>query len=184
MFRFVLTRDPKSYDFKADRKKPDGFTNNWKNNSLDELALYHDGTLVFRARCQSVANYCFGAMASGDTTSFGDTVAPGEFTVRCFVPQRAFHGEIHAIINTRDVDGQIINHDAMQLSRRGFQSGRWLIHDKYSTRLGRDSNYAWSAGCFILASADLARLAGVMRCVGIKEGDEIAGVVIEKGKAL
>ena len=126
MFRFVLTRDPKSYDFKADRKKPDGFTNNWKNNSLDELALYHDDTLVFRARCQSVANYCFGAMAPGDTTSFGDTVAPGKFTVRCFVPPRAFHGEIHAIVNTRDIDGQIINHDASSFPAAVSKTGAGL----------------------------------------------------------
>ena len=59
-----------------------------------------------------------------------DTVRAGNFTVKCFVPPRTFHGEIHAITKTRDLDGQEIDRNAMQTTKDGYQNGRWLIHDK------------------------------------------------------
>ena len=73
----------------------------------------------------------------GDTVCFGDSVAAGSFTVKCFVPPRTFHGEIHAITKTRDLDGQEIDRNAMQTTKDGYQNGRWLIHDKYSLLLFR-----------------------------------------------
>lgn len=179
MLKFEVWRNRKSYDFKADPKKPDGFDNNWKNNSLDFLLLFNDSEILFKAPAQTVANYCFGDQTPGDNLPHGDTVAAGEFTVRCFVEPRAFHGEIHAITNTKDLDGQTIDRNAMQTSADGFQNGRWLIHDRWSKKLGRDSNYAWSAGCFILSSADLARLNDVLKRNGVKPNDEIKGEVIE-----
>lgn len=62
--------------------------------------------------------------------------------MKSFVPPRTFHGEIHAISKTRDLDGQEIDRNAMQTTKDGFQNGRWLIHDRYSQKLGRDTNYA------------------------------------------
>ena len=179
MLKLEVWRKRQSYDFKADPNKPDGFDNNWKNNSIDLLLLLKDRKPIFRANAQTVANYCFGEQASGDKLPHGDTVAEGEFTVRCFVEPRNFHGEIHAITNTTDLDGQKIDRNAMQTTVGGFQNGRWLIHDRFSKKLGRDTNYAWSAGCFILSSQDLAQLNSILKNEGVKAGDEINGEVIE-----
>lgn len=179
MFTLKITRYKKSYDFKENPKLKDGFENNWKNNSLDDFVLLKRGTPIFLCKAQTVANYCFGSQGTGDTVSYGDTVAQGTFVIKCFVPPRLFHGQIHAITKTRDVDGQWINHEAMQTTANGYQTGRWLIHDKFSHRTGRDTNYAWSAGCFILSSADLSRFNKTLRVQGICSGDEIVGYVEE-----
>lgn len=179
MVKIEIIRRLCSYDFKADKSKPDSFENNWKNNSLDWLVLKENENELLRVKCQSVANYCFGAMATADSVAHGDTVAPGFFTVRCFVEPRNFHGEIHAITRTRDLDGQWINHEAMQTTGKGFQNGRWLIHDRFSFKTNSDTNHAWSAGCFILSSADLERLNAVLHALKLQPGDEILGEVIE-----
>lgn len=179
MLHIHIKRHKASYHFKADPEKPDSFSNNWKNNSLDDFILQKDGQDIFTCRCQSVANYCFGDMLPGDTVNHGDSVAEGAFTIKCFVPPRRFHGEIHAIIKTRDIDGQVIDRNAMQTTKDGFQNGRWLIHDRYSAKLGKDTNCAWSAGCFILSSHDLHAFNTVLKENGIKTGDEIPGNLTE-----
>ena len=130
MLKLIMIRHKESYRFKADENKPDSFSNNWKNNSLDDFILNADGAEVFKCKCQSVANYCFGDMKEGDTVSFGDSVAAGSFTVKCFVPPRTFHREIHAIRKTRDIDGQEIDRYALQTTKDGYQNGRGIIHDK------------------------------------------------------
>ena len=180
MLKLQIWRNRQSYNFKADPSKPDSFENNWKNNSLDQLVLLKDQKVLFLAKAQTVANYCFGDMTPGDSLPHGDTVAAGEFTLKCFVEPRAFHGEIHAITKTKDLDGQTIDRNAMQSTAGGFQNGRWLVHDRYSFKLGKDTNYAWSAGCFILSSNDLARLNAILKNEGVKAGDEISGEVIEE----
>ena len=179
MLVLKILRSKKSYDFKAAPKKPDSFSNNWKNNSLDDFVLTENSKEIFSCKCQSVANYCFGEMSGGDTVSHGDSVAEGEFTIKCFVPPRKFHGEIHAIIKTRDIDGQWIDRNAMQTANSGYQNGRWLIHDKFSFEKGADTNYAWSAGCFILSSKDLEAFNKILKKYGIKAGDEIQGILTE-----
>lgn len=179
--KIEVWRDKRSYDFRADKTKPDGFDNNWLHNSIDHILLIQGEKVLFEANCQSVANYCFGEMAPGDKMPHGDTVAQGKFTVRCFVEPRLFHGEIHAITSTTDLDGQKIDRNAMQISDKGFQNGRWLIHDRFSKKIGRDTNYAWSAGCFILSSKDLERLNETLKEQGVKAGDLIQGEVIEQG---
>lgn len=179
MLKLQIKRYKKSYDFKADPKQPDSFSNNWKNNGLDDFVLAKDGVEVFKCKCQSVANYCFGDMSGGDTVSYGDSVAAGEFTVRCFVPPRKFHGQIHAITRTRDIDGQRLDRNAMQTANNGYQNGRWLIHDKFSFEKRADTNYAWSAGCFILSSKDLEAFNAELKAQGVVAGDEIAGTLSE-----
>ena len=183
MLKLEVWRNRQSYNFKVDPTKPDSFANNWKNNSIDLLLLIEkdlDGEKsLFQTSAQTVANYCFGSQVPGDNLPYGDTIAPGKFTVRCFVEPRGFHGEIHAITNTTDLDGQRIDRNAMQTTAGGFQNGRWLIHDRYSAKLGRDTNYAWSAGCFILSSSALEKLNETLRKHDVKEGVEIEGEVIE-----
>jgi hypothetical protein len=179
MINLRIARKRESYDFKADPRKPDSFGNNWKNNSLDRIIIRDDSLELAWFRCQTVANYCFGAQATASSLPWGDTVAEGNFTVRAFVPPRSFHGEVHAVTRTRDIDGEWIDHEAMQTTRGGFQNGRWLIHDRFSFKTGADTAYAWSAGCFILSSADLASFNGVLRARGVKPGDLIPGTLIE-----
>jgi len=179
MLRVEVQRSQKSYDFKADQKKPDGFENNWKNNSLDWLVVLDDRAELCRFRCQSVANYCFGDMRPGDIVPYGDTIAPGEFTLQAFVDRRQFHGEIHAITRTRDLDGQWITRNAMQTTAGGFQNGRWLVHDRFSFKTNCDTRYAWSAGCIILSSADLASFAKILHAYKVQPGNLIPGEVNE-----
>lgn len=180
--KFEIRRNAESYDFRV-KQGVNSFENNWKNNSKDWLILLDDNAELYRCRCQSVANYCFGDMATADTVEHGDTIAEGEFTVKCFVDPRAFHGEIHAITQTRDIDGQWINHEAMQTTVGGFQNGRWLIHDRYSFKTGEDTSYAWSAGCFIVSSNDLEGLNMILHAYKIQPNEEIHGEVIEYGRS-
>lgn len=178
--RIEVHRLVTSYNFRADKSAPDSFANNWAHNSEDTLVVRIGDEVLARYPCQSVANYCFGDYATADTVSHGDTVAAGEFTVKCFVEPRAFHGRIHAITNAVDLDGQRIDCNAMQTTADGYQTGRWLIHDRYSFKEGRDTRYAWSAGCFILSSGDLERLAIVLDGLGVQAGDEVQGGVYER----
>ena len=180
MLKLTIIRHKESYRFKADESKPDSFSNNWKNSSLDDFILNDGGAEFFKCKCHSVANYCFGEQRAGDTVAHGDSVAAGSFTVKCFVPPRTFHGEIHAITQTRDLDGQEIDRNAMQTTKDGYQNGRWLIHDKYSFSKGKDTNYAWSAGCFILSSKDLEAFNRELKSHGVKAGDAVDGVLWEK----
>ena len=184
MLHLHIIRYVESYDFKAEPDKPDSFSNNWKNNSLDDFILLNDDTELFKCKCQSVANYCFGDMLPGDTVSYGDSIAAGDFTVRCFVPPRKFHGQIHAITQTVDIDGQRIDHNAMQTTKGGYQTGRWLIHDRFSFSKGADTNYAWSAGCFILSSKDLELFNQTLKAHGVQAGDEIVGTLSVQGSVI
>jgi len=177
MLHFKVERKLASYGFRANPNRPDSFENNWKNNSLDDLILLDGENEIVRLRCQTVANYCFGIHAGPKHKPDIATVAEGDFTIKAFVPPRNFHGEIHAITKTRDKGGRWINHEAMMIFDNGYQLGRWLIHDKYSFDLKRDTNHAWSAGCFILSSRDLETLNRHLKQKGVKSGDLIPGVL-------
>lgn len=179
MLNIVIERDLKSYDYKQNPKKESSFSNNWKNNMLDWLVLYDDSAEIFRCHVQSVANYNFGDFASADTVEYGDTLHEGYFKLKLFVEPRNFHGEIHGIIETKDIDGQWIGRDSYQYNSAGFQNGRFLLHDKYSKKLGHDSNYAWSAGCIICSSNDLASLNKIFKAYNCKAGDVISGEIVE-----
>lgn len=179
MLKIIIERKKISYDFKANPDLEDSFENNWKNNSRDWLIVKDECAEIMRFRCQSVANYCFGAMATADSVAWGDTVAPGPFKIRVFANPRNFHGEIHEIIEATDIDGQRINTHAMQTTDEGFQNGRWLIHDRFSNKYNEDTNYAWSAGCFILSSWDLAALNVILKSYSLAPGMIIPGEVIE-----
>ena len=103
----------------------------------------------------------------------------GPFKVRLFAEPRNFHGEIHEIIEATDIDGQRINTHAMQTTEKGFQNGRWLIHDRFSYKYDEDTNYAWSAGCFILSSNDLKSLNLILKSYNFGPGTIISGEIIE-----
>jgi hypothetical protein len=180
MINIRVERKRASYDFRVNPHQADSFENNWKNNSLDSIIICDDNVPLVRFRCQTVANYCFGAMKTSATVLHGDTIAPGSFIMKAFVEPRSFHGEIHAITQTRDIDGEWIDHEAMQTTLGGFQNGRFLVHDKFSFKTGADTAYAWSAGCFILSSRDLEQFNKTLRTAGVKPGDLIQGLLIEE----
>ena len=179
MLNIQIKRNVKSYDFMQNPKEKGSFANNWKNNSIDSFILRDDKAVIFECKCQTVANYCFGAMATADTVEYGDTIAPGEFVVKTFVESRSFHGDIHGITRTKDLDGQWINHDAMQTTKGGFQNGRFLIHDRFSFKTGEDTRYAWSAGCFILSSGDLKTFNSFLFDYNVQPGELISGILEE-----
>lgn len=179
MLELIVMRKKKSYDFKADPKKPSSFENNWKNNMQDRIQIWNSMCQLAEFPVQTVANYCFGDMASNGPTECGDTVKEGYFKVKCFVEKRGFHGEIHGICETTDLDGQKIDRNSMQ-TVNGFQTGRWLIHDCWSDKLQRDTNQAWSAGCFIMTSANLHAFNEILHAYDIKPGDIIEGELIEE----
>ncbi|MGP1587291.1 MAG: hypothetical protein ACTTHG_02990 [Treponemataceae bacterium] len=179
MIKILIKRKKTSYDFKSDPKAKDCFENNWKHNSEDDFYIFEDENVLMHLKCQSVANYCFGSQKPGDTVSYGDSIAEGEFLLKLFVPPRNFHGEIHAITNTKDIDGQWINHEAMQTTSDGYQTGRWLIHDRWSSKTKSDTNFAWSSGCIILSSSDLEMLNAFLHAYKFKSGDMIFGKIEE-----
>lgn len=178
--RISIIRHKSSYNFKYDPNKDSGFDNNWKHNSEDEFKLLSDDNkILFECKVQTVANYCFGDYATGDTVEYGDTIAPGQFKVKCFVEPRNFHGEIHGIVETKDVDGQWINRESMQTTKDGYQNGRFLIHSRYSSKTGSDTNYAWSAGCFIMSTKDLETFAQILHSRNVHSGDILEGFLVE-----
>ena len=144
----------------------------------DWLCLYDDKAELLRVHCQSVANYNWGEYKSNGATECGDTIKEGYFKVKCFVEPRGFEGEIHGIIETKDIDGQWIDHESLQ-TVNGYQTGRWLIHSNYSKKIGKDTNYAWSAGCLICSSDDLYSINLVLHEYGIKSGDILNGEIVE-----
>lgn len=169
MPQIVVLRKLASHDYKVN-PQANAFENNWKNNSLDEIRIVADEEVLFRSPCQTVSNH--------PGYKYGDTVLEGDFGVTCFVEPRAFHGEIHGIIDAFDLEGQPIDGYSMQIDN-GCQSGRWLIHDRFSFKTNRDTNYAWSAGCFILSSANLAAFNQKLKELGVTKGARLSGKLRE-----
>ena len=59
MLQLKIIRYGESYHFKADESNPDSFSNNWKNNSLDDLILTNNG-LAARPSLPDTSNLaCF-----------------------------------------------------------------------------------------------------------------------------
>lgn len=175
----AVRRKKTSYSFRLDPAAPDSFANNIKHNMEDSLCLLDGKAELFRCPCQSVANYCFGDAGKSMEKDAGDTIAPGGFKVKCFVEPRSYHGEIHGIIETVDIDGQRIDRESMQEYGDGRKAGRWLIHSTWSDRLGHDNPVAYSAGCIMLSSANLESLNRILRAYEVKPGDIIPGQIEE-----
>lgn len=179
MLSIVVERRKTSYSFRLDPKSPDSFSNNIKHNMEDSFCLFDDRAEIFRCPCQSVANYCFGEMRKSMEKDAGDTIAEGQFKVKCFVEPRSYHGEIHGIIETRDIDGQWIDRESMQEYGDGEKAGRWLIHSTWSDRLKHDNPIAYSAGCIMLSSANLESFNRLLKAYEVKPGDIIPGEIVE-----
>jgi hypothetical protein len=143
-----------SYKYKRYSTWPDSWTNNDINNSLDDFILYYNEALLFKAKCQSVANIPGGR--------FLDTLAPGKFQIKCFVENRNYYGRIHGIVNAYDLDGQLINENSIETIKGSngapIDFTRWLIHDTQKQKPNPPdtlTRVAWSAGCLIMSQSDL-----------------------------
>lgn len=168
MIQIRVIREKKSYDFKLNPQL-DTFANNIKNNLIDTILIVNNNEVVFKAKCQSVANY---------PGAFRDTIKEGKFQIKCFVPPNSMHGEIHAIINTFDIDNQPINHNSYQVDNN-ITKGRWLIHDTYYTPAKRESNYAYSGGCIMLRVKDMEEFNKCLKDLNVKGNDILNGIIME-----
>lgn len=178
MLKIEITRLKTSYSYKVNDSSASSYANNIAHNSQDIFTVKNDGKEIFVCRCQSVQNLDWGENKSNGPLPYGDTIAPGTFSLRCFAEPRNFHGSVHEIFNAHDMDGHKIDDKAMQLVD-GKWSGRWLIHDKWSHKTGAETANAWSAGCIIMSCKDLQTLNLVLLKNGIKKGFVIKGEIKE-----
>lgn len=181
-FRFLVQRDRRSYQFKADMNSPDSWDgdHNAQNNMIDcGQLIAPDGSVAWSAPMQTVAN-----MPGG---RHSDTIKPGVFSIIWDVDRRAFKGHIHGIFGAVDQDGQFIDSDSVERvpTKDGAPAdmARWIFG--HSTRKndpapdGELTRYAWSLGCFITTpeGQDALWAAGV--AAGFVKGDEIPIEVVE-----
>lgn len=176
-----IIRNKLSYDFIIDKNKKENFDNNIKNNCKDELLLIHNSKIIFQCNeIQTVANY--------PNAHVLDTVKPCNFKIRCFIktgesfadPSNPDKIKIHGIINAVDNEGQSINFNSLQIDNNQIK-GRWLIHSTYYPKLDKDTNYAYSQGCFIFKHTyDLQKFNSVLLNNNITENMTLDGILIEK----
>lgn len=178
MLKIIVQRSKSSYHYKYKPSQESGFDNNCKNNSRDWLVLMYNDKELFRCRCQSVQNYDWGTNASRGKLPYGDTIAPGSFQLRLWANPRKYRGEVHEIINTKTLNGWKIDSNAMQ-KVNGIESGRWLIHSKYSITAKSETTFAWSAGCIVVRSGDLELLGTALRSLNLTAGTIIPGEITE-----
>lgn len=171
-----VLRDKRSYDFKRNLKQPDSWGNNDINNMLDELRLYVDESILFQAHMQTVANILDGR--------FIDTIAPGPFKIKAFIGEgknadpRNFHGRIHGICNTYDLENEWIDSSCVQVTDKN----RWLVHDTQKQKPSEPmqlTRVAWSAGCFIMSPSNLEAFGNILDAYKILPGTLIDGELIE-----
>lgn len=168
-----VERKKTSYDYKHDPKRPGSWSNNTKHSAEDKIKLFIYEESLFEAKCQTVSNI--------PTGRYQDTIAPGPFLIRCFVPPRMYHCEVHGICQTNDIENQPIDNNCIQLPSQD----RWLIHDDQKLKPsapGITTSIPWSAGCFVLHMDDLTALNEILKVCGIKPGDTIDGELVEVDK--
>jgi hypothetical protein len=167
-----------SYNYKEFPNKPDSWVNNDNNNMRDSLVIFYNEALLFKAKCQSVANIPGGR--------FTDTIAPGKFQIKCFVDNRNFYGRIHGIVNAYDLDGQLINEDSVE-TVKGENGApvnylRWLMHDTQSLKPKPPmtlTRVAWSAGCIICYPSDLEAIGRILDAYKVEPGELIDAELVE-----
>lgn len=156
-----------SHYFKFDKNKND-FENNINNNMLDIFRLFYKNISVFQCSCQTIANH--------PKYDYLDSLAEGNFQVKCFVPPNDYHGEIHAIINTKNLAGKIINKNSYQAGN-GELKGCWLICD--NVWKGRRLVYAYSKSSIIMYPENLEMFNSKLKKYGINGNYIIRGKIEE-----
>ena len=165
----IVYRARASLKYQRDPAKGNDWHNNDANNSMDTFVLKNEdtGTVLFTCKVQSVAN-AEGLIAGVHQY---DTLAPGPFALKAFVAQRAFACQPHGIVNALTLRGDHIDLDSVTADNLS----RWLMHD-WRGHDGKDTRVAWSAGCLVVADADLERFSAILRLQGINPGNIIPGI--------
>lgn len=166
-FLINIIRKKESYDYKFDKTK-NNFNNNVKNNMIDIFQLLRKDVVIFQCMCQSISNH--------PNCDHFDSIQEGKFQVKCFVDSGSFHGEIHAIINTKDIEGQIIDETSHQIEDNQ-KKGRWLIHDTVYN--GKRLNHAWAGACIMVYPEDLEKFNNKLKKYGINDNYILNGKLVE-----
>jgi len=145
-------------------------------NMPDKLELFCDEALLFSAHVQTVVNM--------RSARFADTVAPGQLMIKAFVDPRLFHGRIHGICRTFDLEGQKINDNSVEpIAGKGpADTSRWLVHDTQACKPAEPMTLlakAWSAGCFVVCPSDLEAIGNILDAYKVMPGDMIPGELVE-----
>lgn len=166
-----VERKKTSYDFKLNAKL-DSFKNNIKNNAVDTIKLYQNDKEIFiYEKIRSLLNY--------PGCKVADSLANGNFQIKCFVDRRSYKENIHGIINAFDMEGQKIDSFSMQKDN-GLIKGRWLVHGNLNPKTNRDYNYCWSQGCIIFfETKKLEEFNTILKNIGVLPGDIINCKLLE-----
>jgi hypothetical protein len=174
-----VDRKKLSYEYKRYMSLDDSWSNNDKNNMLDDFILFYNEALLFKAKCQSIANIPNGR--------FLDTLAPGKFQIKCFVENRNYYGRIHGIVNAYDLDGQLINENSIETvkGKNGapVDFTRWLIHDMQKQKPNPPNiltRVAWSAGCLIMSPSDLEAFNEILDAYKVISGELLNAEIAEE----
>lgn len=168
-----IERNLKSYQYKKKPKAPDDWDNNKNNSCLDTLYLYEYESLLFQAKCQTVANIPNG--------NFKDTITTGPFLIKCFVEKRNFYCDVHGICQTATLANDWITDDCTT----DKNELRWLIHDNTKVAPnppGVETSIPWSSGCLVLRKTDFEAFNEIIKAFGYKAGDTIDAELLNKGE--
>jgi hypothetical protein len=189
MLKISVYRCRASLEYQRDPNAGFDWHNSDHHNSLDTFSVLDDQTnqIIFSAKAQTVAN-AEGLIAG---VHFYDTIAPGKFQLRAFVDPRAFKCQPHGIVNAITKRGEYILADPPGNGTPGeddsttlTNQSRWLVHDwRNHANPPQDTRVAWSAGCFVIADADLDRLNILLHDKGVIPGDLIDGILQEEGES-
>jgi hypothetical protein len=178
--KLEITRNKKSYDYKFNLKEPDSFKNNIKNNCIDSYKLFKNNQVILEYNeLQTVANY--------PDAHINDTIAPGNFYFVAFVPAGKSFADpkdinrivLHGLIHATDKENQSIDVNSMQMDQ-GKIKGRWLIHSTFYPPIAKDTENAFSEGCFIhKRTSDLERLNNILKENGVEKNDWIPVTLTE-----
>ena len=160
MYRFAISRDRDSYNFKKNIGSPDSWEgdHNAQYNMIDTAFLYKNNNLIWWAKTQTVANMPF--------ARHEDTIVPGKFYIKWNIPRRLFKGHIHGIVGAFDQEGQQVDENSVQSipGKNGapIDWTRWIaFHSTLKNDpapYGEETRFAWSAGCFIVSPEKQAEL--------------------------
>ena len=166
-----IIRDLKSYQYKKDPKAKDDWQNNSNNSCLDQFLLYEYESLLFRAKCQTIANIPGG--------KYSNTIIVGPFLIKCFVEKRSFHCDVHGICQTATMSNEWITDESIT----GTSDLRWLIHDDQKllpNPPNQITRIPWSDGCIVLKKGDLESFSFILEAFKYKSGDTIDAEVVNK----
>lgn len=148
-----ILRDKKSYSFNHSKLHPI-----W----LDKIRLWSSGVMLFSSKCQSVAIYKCSTLES---------IAPMRFECKLFAEQRGYTNPVHELINAIDMEGEEIDGKAMQVDAEAGIQGRWLIHDDFNPKTGKEYSYPMSAGCIMIPWKEYSKFNNALKLLGYARGD-------------